>query len=236
MASSAKLYLIPSTLGTESPLEVIPKLTLEVVQTLKHFIVENEKSARKFLKACVIKTPQNELEIYQLDKHNSADDAEAFLEKAHSGINIGLISEAGVPAVADPGNIIVRKAHELGIQVIPLVGPSSILMSLMASGLNGQQFTFHGYLPIQSADRKKALKQLEKESKSTGYTQLFIETPYRNMSMLKDILSTCQKNTKLSISTNLLQPDELCQFYTIAEWKKVKADLNKKPSVFSLQA
>lgn len=230
------LYLIPNTLGEDSPLLNLPKSTLDVIHNLTFFIVENEKSARKFLKACEIKTPQNDLIIYQLDKHDKRDDAGEFLEHAFNGNQIGLISEAGVPAVADPGSKIARKAHELAIKVVPLIGPSSILLALMASGLGGQHFTFHGYLPIPTEERKTAIRNLEEESKNTGYTQIFIETPYRNNAMLKDLLSTCHKQTKLSIATNLSQPNEQCNYYRIGEWKNIKIDINKQPSVFMLMA
>lgn len=236
MAGQGKLYLIPSTLGEENPLDYLPSATLDVIQSTTHFIVENEKSARKFLKACEIKTAQNDLIIYQLDKHDKRDDAAEFLENTYTGNSIGLLSEAGVPAVADPGNKIVIRAHELSITVVPLVGASSILMALMASGLNGQHFTFHGYLPIETNERKKAIREIEEDSKESGYTQIFIETPYRNNAIFKELLNTCNKHTKLSIATNLNQATEQCNYYRIGEWKKLTIDLNKKPSVFLLLA
>ena len=175
-----KLYLLPTTLGENEPLEVMPYSVKTMVELIDHYIVENEKSARRFIKKITPKKSQPSLTIMKLDKYAEELETRTFLDVCEQGISVGLLSEAGVPAVADPGATIVKLAHEKGIKVVPLVGPSSILMALMASGMNGQNFAFNGYLPIDNSDRKKAIKDLEKLSKEKNQSQIFIETPYRN--------------------------------------------------------
>jgi len=228
-----KLYLIPSSLGAVSANNVIPAAIFKIISTIKYFIVEKPRTARRFLIELGIKPPFNNLTFLTLDKHTSQDELSRFLDPV-SEANIGLLSEAGVPCVADPGSEIVRLAHSKNIDVIPLVGPSSILLALMASGLNGQSFAFTGYLPIRRNDRINKIKQLEKRSFNENQTQIFIETPYRNNQLFADIISSCSPVTLLSIATNLTMPDEQIRTMTISEWKRLNVDINKKPTVFIL--
>jgi 16S rRNA (cytidine1402-2'-O)-methyltransferase len=228
------LYLIPSSLGNEDPEYFLPKETLNVIHRLSFFIVENEKTARAFLKSCKITIPQQELNIFELDKHNPNQDILEFLKPAKEGHSIGLLSEAGCPAVADPGALIVAAAHKLNITVKPLVGPSSLLLALMASGLDGQRFCFHGYLPIEKEARVKAIQKLEKEAQQKKETQLFIETPYRNNQMLNDLLASCNNETRVCLAVSLNTAEEWIKTLRIQDWKKQTPDINKKPCVFLL--
>jgi 16S rRNA (cytidine1402-2'-O)-methyltransferase len=230
------LYLIPCTLGEYAPSQVLPVPVLELIRTLDTFIVENSKSARAFLKACEIPTPQNQLQLFEIDKHDDAQDITAFIAPLLQGKNVGLISEAGVPAVADPGARIVKLAHQKNIKVVPLTGPSSLLLALMASGMDGQRFCFHGYLPIDRNDRIKTLQRLEKDAIQYSQTQLFIETPYRNNNLLKDICDHLQPQTRLCVAVNLTLPDEKVITLSIRDWKKQSVDLHKKPAVFLIGA
>ena len=228
-----KLYLIPSTIGAESTSSVIPSGIIDIIRTINYFIVEKPRTARRFLIQLGIKPPFDDLTFFTLDKHTRQDEISGFLEPA-SEANIGILSEAGVPCVADPGAEIVRLAHFKNISVIPLVGPSSILLALMASGLNGQNFAFAGYLPIQRNERINKIKQLEKRSYNENQSQIFIETPYRNNQVFKDIISCCSQDTFLCIATNLTMTDEQIRTLTIKDWKKQQVDINKKPTVFIL--
>lgn len=228
------LYLIPSGLGDSSPEDYLSKTTLEIVRKLKHFIVENEKTARAFLKACGIETPQSELVIFELDKHDPKQIINSFLDPLKKGLPTGLLSEAGCPAVADPGSKIVAAAHKANITVKPLVGPSSLLLALMASGLEGQRFCFHGYLPIDRHDRVNKLQQLEKNAQQRNETQIFIEAPYRNNQLLKDILATCNGDLKLCIASNLDTNEEKIKTHYIKDWKKQIPELHKMPVVYLL--
>ena len=227
-----KLYLIPTTLGENEPLEVMPYSVRTVVEKIDHYIVENEKSARRFIKKITPKKSQPALVIMKLDKYAEEIETRTYLDACEEGISVGLLSEAGVPAVADPGATIVKLAHEKGIQVVPLVGPSSILLALMASGMNGQNFAFNGYLPIDKADRKKAIKELERLSKDKGQSQIFIETPYRNEKMFTDLKSTLTPQTRLCIAADITLPEEYIKTLTIAEWKHQTPDLHKRPAIF----
>ncbi|CAN5503527.1 SAM-dependent methyltransferase [soil metagenome] len=235
LAEQAALYLIPSTLGNEDPEYFLPAGTLAIVRKLKHFIVENEKTARAFLKTCKIEHTQAELNIFELDKHDSGQELKTALDAISRGESIGLLSEAGCPAVADPGSKVVALAHQHNMIVRPLVGPSSLLLALMASGLEGQRFTFHGYLPVDRDGRVKALQKLEKDAQMQKSTQLFIETPYRNNSMLKDILSSCFPETRLCLAVSLNTSEEKITTLPIREWKKRNPDLHKQPCVFLLR-
>ena len=226
------LYLIPCGLGDSLPEDYLSKSTLEIVRKLKHFIVENEKTARAFLKACQIETPQSELVIFELDKHDPKQNINSFLDPLKKGLPTGLLSEAGCPAVADPGSKIVAAAHKANITVKPLVGPSSLLLALMASGLEGQRFCFHGYLPIDRHDRVNKLQQLEKNAQQRNETQIFIEAPYRNNQLLKDILATCNGDLKLCIASNLDTKEEKIKTYYIKDWKKLIPELHKMPVVY----
>jgi 16S rRNA (cytidine1402-2'-O)-methyltransferase len=206
-----------------------------MVELIDHYIVENEKSARRFIKKIAPKKSQPSLTIMKLDKYAEELETRTFLDVCEQGISVGLLSEAGVPAVADPGATIVKLAHEKGIKVVPLVGPSSILMALMASGMNGQNFAFNGYLPIDNSDRKKAIKDLEKLSKEKNQSQIFIETPYRNEKMFTDLKSALTPATLLCIAVDITLPNEYIKTYSIADWKKQSPDLHKRPAIFIIQ-
>ncbi|WP_437822669.1 SAM-dependent methyltransferase [Tenacibaculum mesophilum] len=227
-----KLYLIPTTLGDTEPLEVMPLSVKKVVEQLDYFIVENEKSARRFIKRITPTKSQPSLELMLLDKYSDDLETKNYLDVCEKGISVGLLSEAGVPAVADPGASIVKLAHQKGIQVVPLVGPSSILLAIMASGMNGQSFAFNGYLPIDRSDRKKAIKDLEKLSKEKNQSQLFIETPYRNEKMLDDLRATLSPDTRVCVACDITLPTEYIKTLTVKEWKQVKTDLHKRPAIF----
>ena len=220
-----KLYLIPTTLGENEPLEVMPYSVKTIVELLDHYVVENEKSARRFIKKITPKKVQSSLVMMKLDKYASEIETQSYLDFCDQGVSVGLLSEAGVPAVADPGASIVKLAHEKGIQVVPLVGPSSILMALMASGLNGQNFAFNGYLPIDNSERKKGIKALEKLSIEKNQSQIFIETPYRNQKMFTDLKSVLSPGTLLCIAIDISLPNEYIKTFTIAHWKKQSPDL-----------
>ena len=230
-----KLYLIPTTLGENEPLEVMPYSVKTIVELLNHYVVENEKSARRFIKKITPKKVQSSLVMMKLDKYAIEIETRTYLDFCDQGISVGLLSEAGVPAVADPGATIVKLAHEKGIQVVPLVGPSSILMALMASGLNGQNFAFNGYLPIDNSERKKGIKALEKLSIDKNQSQIFIETPYRNQKMFTDLKSVLSPRTLLCIAIDISLPNEFIKTFTIAHWKKQSPDLHKRPAIFIIQ-
>ncbi len=227
-----KLYLIPTTLGETEPLEVMPLSVKKVIEEIDYFIVENEKSARRFIKKITPKKSQPSLKIMLLDKYAQEIETRTYLDVCKQGIHVGLLSEAGVPAVADPGATIVKLAHEKGIQVVPLVGPSSILMALMSSGMNGQNFAFNGYLPIDKADRKRAIKELEKLSREKNQSQIFIETPYRNEKMFTDLKAVLTPSTHLCIAVDITLPSEYIKTFTVKDWKHHKPDLHKRPAIF----
>jgi len=227
-----KLYLIPTTLGETEPLEVMPYSVRKMVEQIDHYIVENEKSARRFIKKITPKKSQPDLQIMLLDKYAEELETRTYLNACDQGIHVGLLSEAGVPAVADPGATIVKLAHEKGVQVVPLVGPSSILMALMASGMNGQNFAFNGYLPIDKLDRKRTIKELEKLSKEKDQSQIFIETPYRNEKMFSDLKAVLTPGTRLCIAVDISLPTEYIRTYTAKEWKHQQLDLHKRPAIF----
>lgn len=228
-----KLYLIPTTLGDNNPLDVLPIKVKDIIDQTNHFIVENEKSARRFIKKISPDKNQSELILYPLDKRVGDIDTNGYLDICNKELNIGLLSEAGVPAIADPGAIIVELAHKKNIRVIPLVGPSSILLAMMSSGFNGQNFSFNGYLPIDSKERKFTLKSLEKLSKDKNQSQIFIETPYRNDKMFGDLLQILHPNTKLCIAADITLNDEYIRTLSIKEWKNTaKPQLHKRPTIF----
>jgi 16S rRNA (cytidine1402-2'-O)-methyltransferase len=227
-----KLYLIPTTLGESDPMDVLPQTVKRAIDFIDHYIVENEKTARRFIKAVNAQKVQAELKISLLNKHTEVSEHNAMIKPCLEGINVGLMSEAGCPGVADPGAVIVKIAHEKGIQVVPLVGPSSILLAMMASGMNGQSFAFNGYLPIDKSDKKSALKNFEKMSSDKNQSQIFIETPYRNNKLLEDILSGLQPNTHLCIAADITLPTEYIKTLRVADWKKTKVDLHNRPTIF----
>lgn len=225
-----KLYLIPTTLG-EDALHTIPPYVVTIIQEVEEYIAERAKTARHFLKAAGINKPLNTITVHELDKHDAKNGIETYLQNALEGKNIGLLSEAGCPGVADPGAEVVALAHQYGIEVVPLVGPSSILLALMASGMNGQQFTFHGYLPPKTPDRTRALKKLEQAAPRT--TSIFIETPYRNQQMIETMLNTLQPHTRLCIAADITLASEYIVTKNISEWKKTAIpNLHKKPAIF----
>ncbi|WP_196891449.1 SAM-dependent methyltransferase [Aureivirga marina] len=233
MNNIGKLYLIPTTLGeTTEPLEVLPLSVKKVISTLNHFIVENEKTARKFIKKITPNKSQPSLVMMSLGKYADPLEVQHYLDICMEGKSVGLLSEAGVPAIADPGAEVVKLAHKKGIQVVPLVGPSSIIMSMMGSGMNGQSFAFNGYLPIDKSERKKKIKQLEKLSFDFDQSQIFIETPYRNDKMLADLKATLSPATKLCIACDITLPSEYIKTYTVKEWKSKTPDLHKRPAIF----
>ena len=226
------LYLIPVPLAENAAAKSFTPYLVDTINSIKEFIVENEKTARRFLKEAGLKTPQSELMIHDYGKHNRADGTAEFFKGLQAGNDVGLMSEAGCPGIADPGAEIVEKAHRMGIKVVPLVGPSSILLALMASGFSGQSFIFHGYLPIDKVERAKKIKELENLSIKTDQTQLFIETPFRNNPMLEEILKTCNPKTRLCIACDITAETEFIQTKTIAEWQKKIPELHKRPTIF----
>ncbi len=227
-----KLYLIPTTLGEMNPEDVLPQTIKRSIDFIDYYIVENEKTARRFIKSVHPEKKQPDLKISVLNKHTEVQEHQEFIKPLLSGLNVGLMSEAGCPGVADPGAVIVKLAHEKGIQVVPLVGPSSILLAVMASGMNGQSFAFNGYLPIDKSEKKAALKNFEKISFEKNQSQLFIETPYRNNKLLEDILNTLHPNTNLCIACDITLPTEFIKTMAAKDWKKQKVDLQNRPSIF----
>ncbi len=226
------LYLIPVPLADEAAAKSFTPYLVDTINSIKEFIVENEKTARRFLKEAGLKTPQSELVVHDYGKHNRADGTAEFFKGLQAGSDVGLMSEAGCPGIADPGAEIVEKAHRMGIKVVPLVGPSSILLALMASGFNGQSFTFHGYLPIDKSERGKRIKELETLAEKHDQTQIFIETPFRNNPMLEEILKAGNPRTRLCIACDLTAATEFVQTKTIAEWQKKIPELHKRPTIF----
>jgi 16S rRNA (cytidine1402-2'-O)-methyltransferase len=234
MTTTGKLYLVPVTLGDESlPSHIFSASQLEIICSIKEFVVENEKSARAFLKKAGTKIPMPELILHPIGKHISPHEMSSYLNNAKKGETIGLLSEAGCPGVADPGAEIVRMAHLAEITVVPMIGPSSLLLALMGSGMNGQKFHFHGYLPIDKTDRARFLKQIERDTQQNGTTNFFIETPFRNNHLLEDVLKTLDNATRFCIACDLTLTTEFIQTKKIGDWKKNPApDLHKRPAVF----
>jgi len=232
---SGNLYLIPTRLGDNAPLEVLPISVKKVIETVNDYIVENEKTARRFIKKISSGKSQASLNIHILNKYTELSELPSFLEACKRGKPVGLLSEAGCPGVADPGAEIVKIAHQNNIRVIPLVGPSSILLALMSSGMNGQNFAFNGYLPIDKGERKTKLKQLERLSAEQHQTQLFIETPYRNNKLLEDICATLQSQTRVCVACDITLPTEYIKTKTVEEWKRTTVDLHKRPAIFIIQ-
>ena len=229
------LYLIPVTLGDDNIAQVLPANVVATAQKLDTFVVETEKPARHFLSTIKTTKPVRELALRLLNEHTEDKALLDLLKPLLAGKDVGLMSDAGCPGVADPGARLVTLAHQKGIRVVPLVGPSSILLALMASGLNGQQFAFLGYLPVDKTERNQKLKEIEKRAQTHNETQIFIETPYRNQHMLEAILNTCNASTRLCIASQASLPDEMIVTKTINQWKQsALPDLHKKPTVFLL--
>jgi 16S rRNA (cytidine1402-2'-O)-methyltransferase len=226
------LYLIPSPLGQNAPMEVLPLTVRKVIEELTHFIVENEKDARAFIKRISPKKNQSTLKLFPLNKFTLPEEILTYLDPIEEGITMGVISDAGCPGVADPGAEIVKMAHRKKITIHPLVGPSSILLALMGSGLNGQNFAFNGYLPIDKAKRQKEIKKLEKKSFDFNQSQLFIETPYRNDQMLQDLLKSLDRNTEVCVACDLTLPTQFIKTLSVKEWKKLNLTFHKRPAIF----
>ena len=232
---SGKLYLIPTTMGAANPMQVLPIQVKEIMEDLDIYIAENEKTARRHIKQLLPEKQQSILKFFSLNKFTEATEIPSFLNDCKEGKNVGLLSEAGCPGVADPGAEIVKIAHSEGIQVIPLVGPSSILLAMMGSGMNGQRFTFNGYLPIDKKERKKEIKDLERLSSEKQEAQIFIETPYRNNKLLEDFLQLLHPSTRLCVACDLTLPTEYIVTKPVSEWSKTKTDLHKRPAIFIFQ-
>lgn len=226
------LYLIPMPLAEKSSAKSFTPYLVETINHIDEYIVENSKTARRFLKEAGLKTPQSELIVHDYGKHNRDSSVKDFFTGLLAGKDVGLMSEAGCPGVADPGSEIVAYAHQRGIKVVPLVGPSSILLALMASGFNGQSFTFHGYLPIEKVQRANKIKELEGLAERHNQTQIFIETPFRNNPMLEEILRSCKPETKLCIACELTSEDEFIQTKAIKDWKAKVPEMHKRPAIF----
>ncbi len=235
--SAGTLFLIPVPLGPTAPADSLPTPVLSAIRPLKHFVVEQAKTARAFLKAAGTDAPLQELLLEELNEHTRPEALDRLLAPLRAGHDVGLLSEAGCPAVADPGANLVALAQQENIRVVPLIGPSSLLLALMASGLNGQRFAFQGYLPAKEAERTKTLRDLESESRKRQQTQIFIETPYRNRQMFDSILQSCNPATRLTVATDLTQPNEFVLTRTVRDWKKqTPPDIERRPTVFLLLA
>jgi len=231
--SQGKLYLLPTTLGSfETIGSTLPDYNTDIIHGIDIFIVEQVRTARRFLSRLKHPVKIDDIEFFELNKHTNEDEVFSFLYGIKGGKSIGLLSEAGTPCIADPGAAVVKIAHELKIKVVPLVGPNSIILSLMASGFNGQNFTFHGYLPIDKSALSKKLKEIEQKAQRADQTQIFIETPYRNNQMLASIIKSCSPNTLLCIATDLTLSTESIVTLSVSSWKHRKPDFHKKPTVF----
>jgi len=229
------LYLIPCPLGDTPPLEVLPFLVKKAVEEIDHYIVEHEKNARRFIKSLVPRKSQPDLHFQIINKFTNDSEIPDMLNPCLDGINIGVISDAGCPGIADPGAAVVAQAHAMGIKVVPLVGPSSILLAMMASGFNGQNFAFNGYLLIDKKERKTEIKRLERLSKEHEQSQLFIETPYRNNQILESLVNTLHPQTQLCVACDLTLSSEYIKSQTAEGWKSTKVDLDKRPTLFIIQ-
>jgi len=231
---NGRIYLIPVTLGGDDFQKVIPEKVIAITRQLRFFIVEDVRSARRYLRLIDKHFPIDDTEFYTLNEHTGRSDIEQYLEPVKNGSDIGLLSEAGLPGIADPGAMIIALAHKKKIVVTPLSGPSSIILALISSGLNGQNFTFNGYLPVKPAERAAKLRELEKKA-GEGYAQIFMETPYRNQKMLESILATCNNDTQHCIASEITLPDEFIRTMNISEWKRDLPAINDKLVVFVIQ-
>ena len=230
------LFLIPSPLGDNPPLEVLPLAIKTKVEELNYFIVENEKNARRFIKKLTPSKNQESLFLFPLNKYTTQEELNTYLNPCLEGKSMGLMSDAGAPGIADPGALIVAKAHKMGLTVKPLSGPSSLILALMSSGMNGQNFAFNGYLPVDQKARKQMILKLEKKGMRENQAQLFIETPYRNQSLFKDLLATLAPTTLLCIGCELTLATEFIKTLTVKEWKSQHPNLEKKPCIFIIEA
>ena len=229
------LFLIPAYLSDESPIDYFAPSIKEYILKTDYFFVENEKTARKVIKFFAPEKKQSDLKLFLLDKYSESNDLKEAQKLMKSGQDFGLLSEAGLPCIADPGNVMVKWCHENNIKVIPINGPSSIILALISSGFNGQEFTFHGYLPIDKEQKKKQIMFLEHQVQKSGYSQIFMETPYRNNQLLEDLIKFLNPNTKLCIAANINHPtEEFIKTLKISDWKNKKPELHKIPAVFVL--
>ncbi|MFB6317055.1 SAM-dependent methyltransferase [Saccharicrinis sp. FJH54] len=231
---ASHLYLLPTLMGETVPEDVLPAKNIALIKTLKHFIVEDLRTARRFLKTVDKSIDIDELTFYLLNEHTTPEDASKLLKPLLNGTDVGLMSDAGCPGVADPGADVVALAHEKNIRVIPLVGPSSILMAVMAAGMNGQNFSFVGYLPVRPNDKQNRLKELERRIMQENQSQVFIEAPYRNIKLAEDLLKMCSPNLRLCIAVDISAPEEYIQTKRISEWRKRLPEMHKKPAIFVL--
>ncbi len=231
-APFGKIYLIPVGLGSHTKHEVLPISIQKVIEKTRHYVVENEKNARRFIKKIAPTVPQDDLRIETLNKFTTEIEASAFITPCLEGQDIGVLSDAGCPAVADPGALLVKIAHQKNIEIHPLVGPSSLLLALMGSGLNGQGFCFHGYLPVNKQDRKQQIKKMEFQSFKENQSQIFIETPYRNEALFEDLKNILHPDTLLCVAVDLSLTTEYIKTQSISEWQKNKVKLHKRPCVF----
>ena len=228
--------MIPSPLGEGDPHEVLPAAVFTCIRNISTYVVEEVRTARRFLSAAGLKGNIDSLTFYELNEHTSAEDATGYVRLLEDGQDVGLISEAGLPAVADPGSILVAEAHRHDLEVIPLVGPSSLMMALMSSGLNGQSFAFTGYLPVKAAERRARLQELERISRRLNQTQIIIETPYRNDSLMSDMLETLDGATRLCVAANITQADAFIRTKDIGQWRRNPVVIGKRPCVFVMLA
>ena len=235
MQAQGNLFLIPCTLGDTTPLEVLPLLVKKTIEDIDIFIVENEKNARRFIKNICPKKSQPSLQFSIINKYTDTTEIPEMLTPCLQGQNIGVISDAGCPGIADPGAAVVEQAHIKGVKVVPLVGPSSILLAMMASGFNGQNFSFNGYLPIDKGERKLEIKRLERLSIEENQSQLFIETPYRNNQMLESLINTLHPQTYVCVACDITLTTEYIRTQSANNWKKTKVDLHKRPTIFIIQ-
>ena len=233
---TGNLYLIPTTLGDVAPLEVLPISVKKIIEEIDIFVVESEKSARRFIKTICPSKSQSSLKLFTLNKFTDNLDLPKYIEPCMAGIPVGVLSDAGCPAIADPGAKIIGLAHEKKIKIVPIVGPSSILLAMMSSGMNGQNFAFNGYLPIDKIERKSKIKSLEKRSKKEKQAQIFIETPYRNDSLLKDLCQFLNPNTKICIASDLSLSTEFISTKLSKVWKSTNIKFNKRPTIFIIEA
>ena len=234
--AKGRLFLIPSPLGDNDPREVIPEGVLSLLPKINIYVVEAVRTARRYLSAAGLKGHIQDLDFHELNEHTTPAEVEALIPLFDGGQDVGLITEAGLPAVADPGSQLVKLCHRHGIEVVPMSGPSSLMLALMASGLNGQSFAFMGYLPAKTDERRQALRTIEKHSAAARQTKIFIETPYRNDSLLADILSVCQPSTELCLAADITLPDAIIHTRTVSEWKRCNTVIGKRPCVFLILA
>ena len=234
MPKTGKLFLIPTYLSPDNTPDILAPTVQNLIQNIQYYLVENTRTSRRFISSLKLGIKIEALQFQHLDKNTDPSQIDQLLQPMIDGIDMGLMSEAGLPAIADPGQIAVSRAHQLGINVVPLPGPSSIIQALIASGFSGQQFTFHGYLPIDKQKRKSVILQLEREVEKTGYTQLFMETPYRNKSLLDTLTSVLRPGTYLSIATGITSKQERIHTATVDQWRKTNSPLEKIPAIFSL--